>query len=317
MKKVLIIIAAIVLTAGLVLFAVALFASGFDITRFVSAKYETNTYTVDEVFDKIEIFTKGTDIDFKLSNDGKFRVTCEEREKVKHSLTVEEGVLKITVCDEGEWTDYVSLFSRSLSMTVYLPSESYESLSVVNDTGDVSISDSFSFGNVDLEVSTGKTVCNATLDGSLKIKTSTGDVSIKASNARNIEVSVSTGNVTIENNVCTEKVSVVSGTGKTTIIDLSCRELFVKGSNGRRTLKNVIVENDMRIENGTGDVYLDACDGGNIFVKTSTGDVKGTVLSEKIFVAHTSTGKVLVPDPTSGGKCEITTSTGNIEIRLS
>ena len=56
--------------------------------------------------------------------------------------------------------------------------------------------------------------------------------------------------------------------------------------------------------------------GVHIMVKTSTGNVKGTLLSDKIFVTDTSTGRVSVPKTTSGGKCEITTSTGDIEIEL-
>ena len=51
-------------------------------------------------------------------------------------------------------------------------------------------------------------------------------------------------------------------------------------------------------------------------VNTSTGDVNGTLLSEKIFITDTSTGRVSVPKTTSGGKCEITTSTGDINIGI-
>ena len=52
------------------------------------------------------------------------------------------------------------------------------------------------------------------------------------------------------------------------------------------------------------------------YIKTSTGDVEGTLLSEKIFSIHTSTGKVKVPNTNNGGTCEIKTSTGDIEIQI-
>ena len=46
--------------------------------------------------------------------------------------------------------------------------------------------------------------------------------------------------------------------------------------------------------------------------ETSTGKVKGHLLTDKIFVTSTSTGKVRVPSTESGGICKVTTSTGDI-----
>ena len=51
-------------------------------------------------------------------------------------------------------------------------------------------------------------------------------------------------------------------------------------------------------------------------VKTSTGDVTGNLRTEKVFVTKTSTGDVRVPNTASGGKCTITTSTGDIRITV-
>ena len=51
-------------------------------------------------------------------------------------------------------------------------------------------------------------------------------------------------------------------------------------------------------------------------VTTDTGDVKGTLLSDKIFFAETKTGRKDVPKTTAGGKCEIKTDTGDIIISV-
>ena len=53
-----------------------------------------------------------------------------------------------------------------------------------------------------------------------------------------------------------------------------------------------------------------------ILIKTDTGDVKGSLLSEKVFVVQTDTGSIDVPKTVSGGRCEITTDTGDIKISL-
>jgi DUF4097 and DUF4098 domain-containing protein YvlB len=72
----------------------------------------------------------------------------------------------------------------------------------------------------------------------------------------------------------------------------------------------------LSIERSTGDVKLDSVDAAEIYIDTDTGDVKGTLLSEKIIFATTDTGDVDVPRCTVGGRCEIKTDTGNIEIYL-
>lgn len=46
------------------------------------------------------------------------------------------------------------------------------------------------------------------------------------------------------------------------------------------------------------------------------GNVKGTLLTNKVFITHTDTGRVNVPKTVTGGKCEINTDTGNIKIDI-
>jgi hypothetical protein len=44
--------------------------------------------------------------------------------------------------------------------------------------------------------------------------------------------------------------------------------------------------------------------------------VKGSLLTDKIFVTQSDTGKVDVPETVSGGKCKVTTDTGDIRIEI-
>ena len=61
---------------------------------------------------------------------------------------------------------------------------------------------------------------------------------------------------------------------------------------------------------------FEGSDAAEIFVQTSTGDVEGSLLSSKVFIANTDTGKVDVPKSITGGRCEITTDTGDIRISV-
>ena len=70
------------------------------------------------------------------------------------------------------------------------------------------------------------------------------------------------------------------------------------------------------IKRSTGKVEFNQCDADTIYVKTNTGSVTGSLLSEKVFITDTDTGKVDVPKTITGGRCEITTDTGNIIISV-
>ena len=58
------------------------------------------------------------------------------------------------------------------------------------------------------------------------------------------------------------------------------------------------------------------CDAETICVNTDTGSVTGTLLTDKVFIIETDTGSVNVPKSITGGRCEITTDTGNIRITI-
>ena len=317
MKKGFIIAAVILIAAGLALLAGAAALSGFDSAKLDTSRYETVTYEIEEPFDKIKIVAKEADVLLLPSEDGVCRVVCFEKEKVRHTAAVEDGTLTIGADDRREWYERLTLFARSPSVTVYLPWDHGESLTVEGGTGDVTIPASFSFGRIDVAVGTGDVTCRASAEERIGIRTSTGNVSVEEIHAGEIGISVSTGRVGVSASECGGAVSIRTGTGKTALTDLTCRALDVEGSTGGVTLKNVVASDNVTIGMGTGGVRFENCDAGELTVRTSTGDVTGTLRTEKVFNARSSAGSVRVPDTASGGRCEITTSTGRIEISLS
>ena len=51
-------------------------------------------------------------------------------------------------------------------------------------------------------------------------------------------------------------------------------------------------------------------------MEASTGDIKGSFLTNKIFIAKTNTGDIEVPKTSAGGRCELSTNTGDIKVRI-
>ena len=316
MKKTILIAAIVLIAVGTLIFFIPFAASGFSFASF-GGKTETNTYAPEGAFSKIDVSSKEAKIELKPSQDGTASVVCVEREKVKHVVAVEDGTLKIKVVDERKWYERWSFFSRSLSVTVYLPAGAYDALTVESSTGAVIVPADFSFGEASVVVSTGDVSFCADVTGRFGAVASTGDVSLEGLSAGEIGITVSTGRVKVKSVTCNGDLFVKVSTGKTILTDVTCKKLDTEGSTGDLKLENLIASESMTIKRSTGDVTFSDSDAPAITVNTSTGDVTGTIRTGKVFVAHASTGTVSVPDPTGDQRCEITTSTGDIKIRLS
>ena len=128
-------------------------------------------------------------------------------------------------------------------------------------------------------------------------------------------INESTGNIFIEK-ISANSMELNLSTGHIELSDIACQTLTSTGGTGDVALKNVIASKSLTISRSTGDIEFMDCDAPEIFVSTDTGDVEGTLLSKKVFITNTSTGKVNVPKSSSGGRCQIITSTGDIEISV-
>lgn len=316
MKKGLIIFAVILIIAGIAIFVGAYSSVGYDITKLSTAKAETNTYAPEGAFTKIEIDSNTTDVVFKPAEDGKLSVVCLELEKAKHTVAIEDGTLQITVEDNRQWLDYIGFFFEDLTMTVYLPETAYESVKVNVRTGDIKIPAEFSFGTISLSTSTGNVGCCASASGYMSLYTSTGDIKFENVHAAKVDFGTSTGEVMAKSVVCDGEFEGKAGTGDLRLENVTGQNITCRTSTGAIMLKDVIAAQKLTVKCGTGDVRFDKCDADEIEVKTSTGDVSGTLLTEKMFVCGTGTGRVRVPQTTSEHKCEITTHTGDITIKI-
>lgn len=312
--KLWIITATVLTVAGLILFAGALAASegSFDVLN--TNKYVTNTYEITEIFENISFETDTADITFALSDDGECKAVCFEKENLPYSVSVSDKTLTVKSAQK-RWYDYIGINFSTPKITLYLPEAEYVKLTVKGSTGNVSVPDVFEFSAADISLSTGTVNYFANAE-SIKIKTSTGIIKAEGISARSIELGTSTGKIKVSNVNVEGVVNLTVSTGKTELENVKCHSLSSSGSTGCITLKNVIAEEALSIERSTGDINFDGCDASKIKVETDTGNVKGTLLSDKIFFTETDTGKVDVPKSTVGGECEIETDTGDIEISI-
>ena len=261
-----------------------------------SMKCESNVHEINEEVNSISIKTATPHIELVPSDDGMCKVVCYEEAKERHFIEVQNGTLTINVLNDKKWYDYIGFNIASPKITIYLPKAEYSSLVIEGSTGDIEIAKDFVFKNIDVSISTGDVKCYASAEETIKIATNTGNIYMESISATSLDLMVSTGRVTVS--------------------DIVCKNFTSQGDTGDISLKNVISTEKISIERETGDVTLEASDAVEIFITTDTGDVKGSLLTDKVFITKTDTGRINVPNSITGGRCEITTDTGDIKISI-
>lgn len=310
------IIATSLVLLGCILFGGVMMGLQWDFFRLSTKKYETNTYAISDAFSDISVETDTADIVFAMSDDDKCRVECHEEANAKHFVAVEDNTLVVRLMDERSWRDHIGINFDAPKITVYLPKAEYTSLRIRESTGDITIQNGFTFAEVTISLTTGDVAYFASASGEIRIQTSTGDIRVENIAAGALNLSVSTGKVTVSQVSCQGDVTVGVSTGKVKLAYLGCKNLTSTGNTGDISLQNVVAAETFSIERSTGDVRLDSVDAAEIFIQTDTGDVSGTLRTAKVFVAKTDTGRVDVPQTTTGGRCEIITGTGDIKMEI-
>ena len=311
-----IVVAAALIFIGIAVAACGFAMSGFDIKKLTTDPEVTNYVTPEEDFDSIIINATTADLKILPSTDGQCKIDLVERKNLYFMPSVENGILTINEIDDRKWYEYIGIGWSNMSITLYLPKEQYDSLTVELTTGKAQIDSGLEFGKVDVKATTGNVKCEAKVTESLEIKCTTGLIYASGAKVDTIRLKASTGSIELCNSSCkgleietttgSIKLSEVSGTG----------DFDIEATTGKINLSDVVTEGDLTIEADTGDVIFKRCDAANLSITTDTGDVEGSLLSSKVFFYETDTGDVDLPRTDEGGKCNIETDTGDITVTI-
>ena len=315
--KIWLIVAAALSVLGIIIFVGVMAVNNWNVGVLSTEKFVTNTYDITAEFSDINISVRTAEVEILPSEDGKCKVVCNEHQKVTHSVEVSGGTLNISINDTRKWYDHIQMLSLGKEkITIYLPEAEYGKLKLRGSTGAVHTAKDFTFDSISVLLSTGKSEILSSAKGLIEVEADTGDIKIADLSARELALSVSTGKIGVSNVKIAEDVEISVSTGDAVLSDLTCRNLSSDGSTGDITLENVVASEKFSIKRDTGDVRFEDADAAEIEVETDTGSVSGSLRSEKIIFATSDTGKIDVPKSTTGGRCEITTDTGNIKIEI-
>lgn len=315
MKKSFIIVSVSLILFGLIIGAVGLVLMDFDFNSLNTEKVIEKMHNVTEKFESVSIRTKTAKVNILVSDGDECRVQINEKENVFYTVSVEDGTLTIKENDTRRWYNYIGIIQTSNVINLYMPAGAYNSLNIGIDTGDVKVEAGFEFDTVIIDGDTSDIELYSNVKSKLECETDTGDIKISGANASVISLETDTGSIDIAN-ITAGDIKLEGSTSKLKLQNINCKNIEIESGTGKANLIGVIAENSMKIEVATCDVYLDACDAADINIKTGTGDVEGTLLTNKVFVANSGTGKIQVPESYEGGKCNIKTGTGDIKISI-
>lgn len=168
-------------------------------------EYMAGSYTSDEKVTSVSIDVRDRAIKVTLSEDSKVHIDYFESSKEQYDITVSDtGALMMTAADNKEFSDYIGgkAPSEARRITLYVPDEVLDSLSISNTNEDVIL--------MPLSIE------------NILLNSNGGNISFEKLNAENaIELNVKNGNIkgTIVGNCDDYSVSCSIKKGKTNIPD--------------------------------------------------------------------------------------------------
>lgn len=268
----------------------------------------THSFSISETFRALQVESVVSDVRLLPSADGSCSVVCSETPGFSHSAAVEGDTL--VVRETGEQ----SVFEETAEILVYLSRPEYDSLNVTTETGSVDVTMDFAFSDVTIRTVTGETAYRGAADGSMSIKSESGRVLLTGVSPEKLSVETESGSIIAQSVLVGEDLKIQTVTGNLTLAHVKCKNVTAFFTTGQAMLEQVLVQEHMQLTGQTGNVILTDCDAATLEIKTTTGNVTGTLLTDKRFLTDTETGEVSVPD-TAGGACHVITESGNIHLQ--
>ena len=292
------IVAILLIVVGITVVFAAMATIKFDLRKLNKITFVTETYAVDENFSNLSIRTAEFDVRFYLSNGESAKIVCHESEKILHSVSVENGTLTLNRIDKRNWFDRIgfNIFEDGLKLDVYLPEKSFTALEIKNVSGNIDIPSGFSFENAALESVSGEIDFASAVGESLSLKSVSGDLKTEKTNPKALTARTTSGDIELS--------------------EIRAAGLSAHAIDGMIRLTDVVASGKLQLETVSGSIRLENCDADSLRLKSVSGDMIGSLLSEKIFLAETTSGRVDVPPSVSGGNCEIKTVSGDIKLSV-
>ena len=278
---------------GIVCFVVGVAVSGgFDMNSLSAGQieYEKKTAEFTDSFSAVDIHSishsvrlmrsadEKTKIEYYDSKDGKITYDIQR----KYASADEKGKPQLSAVqhDNREWYEHFVFFNfggpdEEKAVTVYLPGNEYDSLSLESISGDISTDLPLQIkNNAALNSTSGEINVENITAGSRSVYTSiSGNVTIKNIASGDINVSAVSGEVSLENCKAKDGITAGSVSGNVTLAELSAKHTKTETVSGSVRVQK-IDSPEVRINTVSGNISGSMGFGGNYDIQTISGDIE-------------------------------------------
>ena len=290
-KKLALIIAEIVLAVGLAVTVASLAISDFNVSELFGnqkTSYEVSDF---DAFERISIRESFCNVRIE-STAGDPYIEYTGSGSVTHNATVDDGMLVIEGVDGRKWYEKILSFVDS-DLTLYLPHITGYEIEITTSSGNVTVAGGISAKSVNITTVSGNVECGSDASEGATVEATSGNVSFNGCHGKRISAKTTSGEIYAGGAICLEA--------------------SFESSSGEVELEGVNVRDSLNVKTTSGNIELDECDSAALKLISTSGNISGELLSSKIYMAKSTSGNINVPLGVSGGICEITTNSGNID----
>ncbi len=315
--KTALIIALICLLVGAILVGVSWVYLQKYPTNMNTVKDSVYEYDINELPKTINITTLSSRVELRPIEGDEWRVECMDKEKLYHTVDMTDGVLTIKQIDTRAWYEHIGILNgfQNLSVIVYLPAQTYESLNIHAMSGSIKVQEGFTFSNATLQNTSGSINCASVVKGSLNAKNTSGSIFVDGRVGGDLNVKNTSGSIHIIGGVG-GALEVACSSGSIEVANATPTRATVKNISGGIYLENVICEENCIIENTSGGVELKRCDAMSFDVKNVSGNILASILTAKTFDCHSTSGSVKAPSDGNGGTFKARSTSGSIKVTI-
>ena len=318
-------VAAIMLTMGIVVFLAGFAVAGFDLKNIgTESPYEERYFTADGDVDFIWIKDSNMPIEFRSSDDDQIHILYFENEETRYTIDSENGSLKMRKNTNRKWFHWfftIDFASWDTKVVVSIPRSYRGTIEVTTSNGRVEFSDirteqlTAGTSNARIELR------DVGITGDLKLENSNGSVLVNGvSVERDFFAQTSNARISVDkteiggNGVCRTSNGVIR------VADSTAQSFDLDTNNGQIDLERMSAASDLSAETSNSDIQLTEADvGRSITCISSNGDIKGSIVGKMedfSITSDTSNGKNNLPTHTDSGAKEADIRTSNASINI-
>lgn len=196
-KKIIILAACAFIVVGFILALSALVMLKFDLSKLNTLDYHITTYPVQDSFSAIRIDVTDCDVQLLPSQDGTCRVECPESKTSRYTVEVKQDTLTVSQNETRTWYHHIGIYLGPVELTIYLPQDQYERLSVDSLSGTVTVPDNFSFDKLQVYTTSGSVYLTAQVAQEVCVNTVSGELELTGIQPQTLQLQSTSGTVTL------------------------------------------------------------------------------------------------------------------------